>query len=490
MKFLTPLAVIAYLFSDAVVADISGTATITDNDSSSGTVNFLDPFTYTKPAYIDATTYAPIDTTPANTYYVNLSAGSNGTGTCIGSGNPCNSLNSLSGKTTTGGTVVYLKGNGRMDITSGTFAGSTGDHIYIQPWPSDSTPTVLTAAGGCTTTAANRLDSSGWHHILWDGGPDMLLRFVGSGCTGNQNGYDAWFNSDNLVFWRTRFDAANSGGPAVGLAVNEGANTSSVYFINVEVYNANNYYGFYMGGGATCVEASSTVLSDIKILGSIIRQVDGRPIQIEPRDNSSGVVVAWNAIHDVGWGVNTGSISAATNPADACGGTTENVDIFANLGWNLGAGGASLFQSTSTDAGQRVMFNTYWDYAKAAATAQTQSHGITGPTSGTNNGTVEGNIVIDDNGNPAGLEPIHFVGGYVTNDNVCDASPCGSTPVSTTATEGNIFDSIDPNASNFLHPAGAALGNCLVRAGFEIDYLGANRGSVGAATDCGAINEP
>lgn len=177
------LLLLCLLITMPAAADIIATATIINDDVALGcTVNWLEPLSYTEPVCIPVT----VPSSVSNTYWVDLSGG---TGSTCSQASPCDSFADLSGKTTSGGARVHVKGNGRLDITTGTFAGTAGSPIHIQPWPSDPTPTVLTAAAGCGTNNANRLTADGWQHIVFDGGSDMLIRFVGSGCTTNQNGY-------------------------------------------------------------------------------------------------------------------------------------------------------------------------------------------------------------------------------------------------------------------------------------------------------------
>lgn len=464
-----------------VEADIVATATIQNDDSAGCTVNFADTLNYVKPACITPDE-APEST--ANEYWVNLSGGS---GSTCSQASPCDSFADLSGKSTSGGAKVYVKGNGRLDVTSGTFAGTSTDYIHIQPWPADSTPTVLTAAAGCGTGNANQLTASGWRYVLFDGGADMLIRFVGSGCTSSQNGYTAVVNSNDVTLWRVRLDGNDSSGPVLGVATTTSAN--HLRFINSEMYNndsSSSYYGVYAGGGSGC-PGGTNGHQNLEFRNSIFRGIDGRGIQIEPRGASDGVVIDSNAFHGVGYNTNSGisgDASGAVQVADACGVTTGNIRVSNNLMWDLGGGGVLMFQDCLTCY---AVNNTIWDYGNATP-ASLNSHAIVSWTDSTSYDFefVYNNIVLGPG--QGGINPLWRDLGWTSNDNACGSgSSCGSGAIICTA--ASCFDSTS-NTSSFLKPNGAALGSCVVIAGFETDYLGVSRGAAGAATDCGAINEP
>lgn len=459
---------------------LSAEATITNDDTAGCTVNFLDSLSYTKPACI---TPAEVPESTSNTYYIDLTSGA---GSTCSQGSPCDSFTDLSGKSTSGGAVVYVKGNGRIDITTGTFAGTSTNYVHVQPWPSDSTPTVLTAAAGCAIANANQIASTGWQYILFDGGPDMLIRFVGSGCTSSQNGYTAVVNSNNVTFWRVRMDGNDSSGPVLGVATN--ADSDGFRFINSEMYNndsSSSYYGVYTGGGSSC-PGGTNGHNNLEFRNSIFRGIDGRGIQIEPRAASDSVVIDGNAFHGVGYNTNTGisgDASGAVQPAAACEITTTNVKISNNLMWDLGGGGVLMFQDCTSCT---AIGNTIWDYGNATP-ASLNSHGMTSFNEGDDFDEARNNIVLGPG--QGGISPLNRNSEWTTNDNACESgSSCGSGAI--VCTVAGCFDSTSTASSSFLKPNGNALGNCLVISGYETDYLGASRGSVGAATDCGAINEP
>lgn len=464
---------------------LSANATIT-NDDTAGGVNFLDLLSYVKPTFYSVT--EPNEAGVSNKYYVDFTSGS---GTTCSQGSPCADVTVVGGKAGTSGgpVVIYVKGNGYLNLTASQLAGSAGNEIVIKPWPGDSTPTVWTAAGGCNIGNANTIAGSNTHHIIFDGGPDMLIRFKGSGCTSSQNGYTTVVKSNDITLYRVRIDANDSGGPALGPATS--ATTANFRFINSEIYGATRYYGVYTGGGATCDASAgdNTSHTNMEFRNSIFRQIDGRGIQIEPRFGSSGIIIDGNVFHDVGYNRSgTSSISGAVQPADACLPNGQDITdgvVSNNLMWDLGGGGVMMFVDGAT---WEVYNNTIWDYANSSDSPTTNSHGITCSTADSCSPKVKNNIILA----PAqgGLEPIHRMDSNPnTNDNVCESgSACGSGAI--TGTAATIFDSTSTSSSSFLKPNGNALNNCLIQTEAEFDYLLVDRGTVGGATDCGSINEP
>lgn len=462
---------------------IEVTRTIKNDDSAGCTVNFLDSLTYTKPPCYQVS--VPDEASVSNKYYVNFTSGS---GSTCSQGSPCGDISSVGGKAGTSGgpAVIYVKGNGYLNLTASQLAGSSGNEIVVKPWPSDSTPTVLTAQSGCNISNANTIAGANTHHIIFDGGPDMLIRFVGSGCTSSQNGYTLVVKSNNITMWRVRCNANDSGGPCLGPATS--ATTDAFRWINGEIYGATRYYGVYTGGGATCdaVSGGDTSHTNMEFRNSVFRQIDGRGIQIEPRASSSGIIIDSNVFHGIGYNNSgTSSISGAVQPADACLPNGQDITdgvVSNNLMWDLGGGGVMMFVDGAT---WEVYNNTIWDYANQSSPT-TNSHGIACTAAGACSPKVHNNIILAPV--QGGIEALRNGSNMDTNDNLCESGQtCGNNAL--TGTAASAFDSTTDGAS-FLHPSGNALNNCLIKTEAEFDYLGVDRGTVGGATDCGAINEP
>ena len=464
----------------ALLAVVACQSAFAQSSFTAGGVNFADTLGYTKPRFLPLA--VPDEASVTNKYYVNFSGGSGST--CSQSA-PCASLNSVAGKAGTSGgpAYVYVKGNGYLNITSGTLNGAAGKEVVIKPWPGDSTPTVWTAQGGCARTAANTISASGVHHVIIDGGPDMLIRFKGSGCTSDQNGYTVVVASNDVTLYRVRIDAAGSGGPALGPAVGSGTRQSNFKFINSEIYGATRYYGVYAGGGTGCT-AGDTSYTNMEFRNNVFRDIDGRGIQLEPRANSDGAIIDGNAFHNIGYNRSGAqNISSAVQPASSCGGTTDHVVVSNNIAFDLGGGFARVDYGLSAASNFKIINNTVYDYANATP-VELASHAVTASSDGYK-AEVRNNIFLG----PAngGVFALNRSGGFVTSDNLCESGePCGSSAVASTA--ANALVSLSTSSSSFLFPKGAAIGSGLVQSGFQVEYLGKARSAVGSATDVGAVS--
>lgn len=470
-RITSPAATLAPALALALLATQAAHAEYT-----SGGVNWLDALSYTKPRFVPLA--VPDEASVANKYYVDMS---NGSGSTCSESSPCASLNSVSGKPGTNGgpAYIYLRGNGYLNLTSSTLAGSAGNEIVVKPWPNDSTPATMKATSGCNVSDANTIAGSATHHVIFDGGPDMLFRFVGSGCTSNQNGYTLVVRSNDITLYRVRVDANGSAGPALGPATGSGTRLSNFRFINSELYGASRYYGVYTGGGTGC-SAGDTSHTNLEFRNSIFRNIDGRGIQVEPRSNSSGVIIDGNAFHDVGYNRSgSSSISGAVQIANACGGTTTGVVVSNNLMWDLGGGGVLVFVNVSSPSGFEVYNNTIYDYAKASP-ASLNSHAVTCYSDGCK-ADVRNNIILSPKA--SGVNPLNRSSAFSTNKNLCESgTSCGSSSVSGSASTA--FKSTSSSSSSFLFPSGPALDSGSTQPLTTTDYLGKNRSNT---SDVGAI---
>lgn len=350
-------------------------ASVVQAETTTGGVNWLDPVGYTKPAFYPIT--VPTESTVTNKWYVDQTAGG---GTACTQVSPCSTITAVAGKagTTGGPAYIYVKGNGKLSIT-GTLYGSAGNEIVIKPWPGE-TNVVTFNKSGSNTGDANTVSGSGVHHLIFDGGPNLLFSFTGSGST--QNAYVLTINSSDITMYRVRLAGGSAQGPALGIATGTGTTIiNNVRWINSEIYNTPNYYGVYTGGGTSC-SAGDTRHTNLYFINSIFRDICGRGIQIEPRASSNGVWIEGNAFHDGFDGLSCGvSISRAVTPADACGGSLTNTFVRNNLAFELG-GGFMQFVGTNIFADN----NTIYRYGKSSPIT-TGSHGFTGT------GTARNNIV-------------------------------------------------------------------------------------------------
>lgn len=467
-----------------------------------GGYSVLDTDSYQRPAFVALT--VPTEATAPH-YYVNYSTG---TGSTCSQVAPCATLAAVSGKTGVSGgpAYIYVKGNGYLDLTATTLFGAPGSEIVIKPWPGDSTPTVWTANGGCNRGNANTIDNANVHDLIVDGGPSNLISWTGSGCTGNQNGYTTVVTSNNITFYRTRINANNSGGPALGVAAGTGGNlTSNFRFINSELYNAGNYYGVYIGGGAVC-GTDLNYYDHAQFINSIFRQIDGRGIQAEPRGNGYGLTVTGNVFHHIGFDAsgNNGGPSTAVEPAGSCGkgtgtggfnnapndGSTDFILIANNFGYDYGGGmdRVDFTAVTGSATHQQIDYNTVYDYSKAtvcasSGTAVANCHGIAS-FGNTLVAEVKGNIFIKNSGASGTICALSCDkgGAFVTSKNLCDTSGgnCGSTSITGTAAATFYTTTLGLNYLWITTTSGAtAAGTNLFSEGITIDFLGLARPSTG-----------
>ena len=174
-----------------IAVSLFGLSNFSQAATTTGGVNWLDPLGYEKPQFVPIT--VPDEASCPNKYYVDQQSGS---GSICSESSPCNWAG-ISGKSgTTGGPAyIYLKGNARLNL-SGTLYGSVGNEIVIKPWPESSVSVVMQSSAGSNYINANMIKSSNVHHLVIDGGPDMLFRFIGLGSSQDQNNYDLVVSSN------------------------------------------------------------------------------------------------------------------------------------------------------------------------------------------------------------------------------------------------------------------------------------------------------
>ena len=473
MKNLTRFVIVSALFAAGSLPPLNSASAAT----TTGGVNWLDPLGYTKPAFFPLTVPAV-----SNEYYINFSGGS---GTICSQVSPCGSLVSLSGKAGMNGgpAYVYVKGTTTQLSFPATFAGGVGSEIVVKPWPGDSTVTTINAAGGGSFNDAVTIAGSGVHHVIFDGGPDMLIRFVGSGVTSCQNAYTVVVKSNDVTLYRVRVNANGSCGPALGPGNGSGTVTGNFRFINSELYGASRYYGVYVGGGTGCA-AGDTSFTNMEFRNSIFRDIDGRGIQIEPRADSSGLIIDGNAFHHIGANSSGNmNVSHAVALANACGGDVSSVRVSNNIGFTLSGGFVGF------DYPSLIANNTVFDYANSGTPPTLSFHAITSTTDG-QLGTVRNNILIDNSG-ASGINPTNRSSGWTASNNLCGtpASPCAGTSVQT-GTAAATFLSSSTTSADFLKPlnTGSAINNGanLYGSGITTDYLGSVRPAIGVF-EIGAI---
>jgi hypothetical protein len=421
---------------DARATDAAATDTATPDggSASDGGVHWLDPLGYTKPAFLPVA--VPDEATCPNRYWVDQAAGSGSACTATA---PCGWAG-LAGKpgTTGGPAYVYLRGDARLEL-SATLFGAAGAEVVIVPWPGSHDVVTMASQGSNSRAGANTIAGNNVHHIVMDGGPDLLFSFAGRGPSTDQNNYTLIISSSNVTVARTRIHAGDGYGPTLGVATGSGSNVHDITWVNNEMYDSTHYYGVYTGGGTGCA-AGDTSHQRVRFLNNVFRDICGRGIQIEPRASAEDTYVIGNVFHHVGYGECLGQVSAAVQPADACSGTIRGIHVENNLMFDLGGGGVTLvgdFQDVS------ILQNTIFDFARSTPLS-TSSHGI-GCYSDGCHGIVRNNIVVQVTA--PDIDPLNRASGLTTQNNLCDHGCGGASQSGTAAT---VFASTDPHSPLFL----------------------------------------
>ena len=441
------------------------------------TVHWLDTLGYAKPSAVRVN--LPSETATSNKYWVDMNGGSGST--CSQSA-PCKSLDNVIGKpgTTGGPAIIYLKGTGQMSWFEDRIYGSgdadcrttsCANWILIRTWPAGS-PGCSTECTA-TITGNSNLNSANAHHIAWDGGADLKIRFQSDG-----NGtYANNINSNYHIVYRTQTYCSGSGNRVMGWQVGSTTAASHVYFINNEFYGCDKtgdqasavYVGPGAGGG----------YNDFVLQNNIIRGFYGECVEINPRVTSSGLYIGGNVMYNCGRGTCNGSwlCRPGITVSVQSGGGNNNTVIENNLLWSFGS--SCIWDRGGGSPAPQIRNNTCYDFGNDNGTSP-NPEGIAGY-GGTGSAVVRNNIVFSGNGTKA------FNGTYggATNNACASGENCGSSGVSWTA---GSWLSTDPASANFLKisasspakDAGASI------TAVRVDLTGAARPADGAY-DIGAF---
>lgn len=446
-------------------------------------VNWLDPLAYRKPVPIAIN--EPDETTVTNKYWINLSGGS---GTTCSQASPCGDMDSVLGKAGIAGgpAIIYVKGTASYSWFNDTVHGS-GDAdcrvtactnwILVKPWPAG-TPGCVTECAGIFGGNSN-MNSANVGHIIFDGGPNLNLKFNSNGSTAQYVNHINGGASYVIIYRTQMFCTGNN--QQLGWAVGDTAISDHVWFINNEFYGCSTtgdqiatiYAGPGGGGGYT----------NLYILNNVMRDMYGECIEINPRATSGPLTITGNAIHNCGFG--TCSTAWNCRPGITVGnqgpGTGNNSTILANnLIWNVGSG--CIWNRGDGTPAALIYNNTCYDYGKGNSTVggDPQPQGITG-FSNNGKGTVANNIIYAPNGTaPFDSSPM------TETNNIC-AAACGtSSQVYNTSTT---LASTTENSANFLLLGASSIAidhGANGAAATSMDYRAASR-PVGSAYDIGAF---
>jgi hypothetical protein len=438
-------------------------------------VNWLDPLAYAKPAPVFIN--KPNEATVTNKYWIDLSGGSGGT---CSQAAPCGDFDSVLGKpgTTGGPAIIYVKGTGPMSWFNDTIYGSgnadcrtssCASWILIRTWPAGSPG----CAAECTATITgnSNLNSSNVNHIMWDGGPDLKIRFH-SNVAGT---YAQNINSSWHIVYRTQTYC--SAAKTLGFQVGATTVADHVYFINNEFHSclgtgdqaSSIYWGPGNGGGYT----------NALIQGNIIREWGGEGIEVNPRVTSNGMQIIGNVLRD------NGSVTCGT--AWKCrphivmsvqsGGGNNNTFIANNVMWNSWSG--CIWNRGGGSPAAIIVNNTCYNY-NLYGVENDNNPNPEGIHDGGTSTVVRNNIIYASNGtNP-------FDTAYTASHNVCGSGKsCGSSPQAWSAAG---FVSTSPSVAGFLQPSQSSMAydKGTVVASVTTDFSGRSR-PAGGAYDIGAF---
>lgn len=362
----------------------------------SAQVNWLDPLGYEKPRPV--TLNKPSEASVANKYWIDLSSGS---GSTCSQSSPCRSFDDVLGKPGTNGgpAIIYVKGTGGMSWFQDNIRGS-GDAdcrvtrcdswILIRTWPAGS-PGCSSECTATITGNSNMSSPNGVGYIMFDGGPDLKIRFDSNAGGGT---YANHIIAHDVIVYRTQMYCTGAN-RQLGWSVGDTSVASDIYFINNEFYGCANtgdqasavYVGPGSGGG----------YSNFVFQNNIVRDFFGEGLEVNPRVTSSGATIIGNAFHNIGKG--TCSTSWQCRPAIVMsiqsGGGNNSTLIANNLMWDLGSG--CVWDRGGGSPRALIANNTCYDYGKGSDGGGPNPEGISGY-SDSGSATVRNNIIVAPNG--------------------------------------------------------------------------------------------
>jgi hypothetical protein len=469
---------------DAAANTTTSTAiTVTVSNSVGGggtqTVNWLDPLGYRKPQPVALN--EPNEATVANKYWIDLSSGS---GSTCSQGSPCASFDDVLGKpgTVGGPAVIYVKGTGGLSWFNDTINGAgnvdcrtaaCSNWILVRTWPAGSPGCSIE----CTATISgnsNMNSPSGVHHIMFDGGPDLKIRFNSNG---GSSTYANHIIASYITVYRTQTFCTGAN-QQLGWAVGDTSVADHVSFINNEFYGCSAtgdqasavYLGPGAGGGYT----------NFLFQNNIVRDFFGEGLELNPRVTSSNATIVGNAIHGVGKGTcaTAWNCRTAITVAVQSGGGNNSTVIANNLMWDTGS--SCVWDRGGGSPASAIYNNTCYDFGKGTGAGDPNPEGISSY-SNSGNATIRNNIIFA----PNGTAP--FDGSsFVASNNICaSCKSCGS---SSQVWSANTVLSTDPNSISFLQSGASseARNTGFAVASVSTNYWGGVRPQEGAY-DIGAF---
>lgn len=437
-------------------------------------VNWLDSANYQKPAPLVVT--EPTGVT--NNWYVDLASGS---GTACTQGSPCawSQVTSMAGVNTGGPANIYIKGSGGLSDIA--IVGGSGTEVVVRAWDDNTTATIT----GRNNWSANKK----W--LIFDGGPNMQIRFVNSGA--NQFDPSIYFNGTStththVTFYRTRWQVTNSGD-----WVSSFGGWDTLNFINSEFYatgatDTSNQHHMYLSG---CT--GSQTLTGLNVQNSIFYNTPGEAIELRIVNGSSfnNAVFSGNVFHDLGSGTcgaswncrSTITFSLDSSGCTSSGSFGNNISVVNNLMWNIGENCVRAWDNPTT-----TKFYNNTCYQWGVGTGGSGIYGSAAFADFSFDSAVPGdfqNNLLYATGTYGGTSKSAFPGGAsMGNNNACmSGTSCGtSSQVSSSGT----FQSLSTSSRGFLKPMGGSspIGHGATLSGVSPDYMGRART---APYDIGAI---
>jgi hypothetical protein len=395
------LARVSTAASLALIGIVGVTHLAFASDQTTGGVNWLDPLSYTKPAFYPLT----LPTPGANKYWVDLGVGS---GTACTSSAPC-SWAGAQGKPGThgdgGGAYIYIRNSGA--IGSPTLYGTAGNEVVIKPWD-DNTQATITGRNNWT---------SRMQYVVFDGGPNLRIKFNN---TANQQ-FDpsVYFNASSagtqshITFYRTQWTVPGMGENIAQWGIVDNLNIINSEFQSGSSSDGSNQHHIYFSGASNFGTSAHIYLRN-----NIFRDTPGEQVEFRMFQDMDDVIIDGNVFHNVGKGTcssSTWKCRPAITVASS-GATVTNLQISNNLIWDLGEGAVRMWTGSPF-----VYNNTIWQWGQGSpANSGWGQWAFYGPGPNDGSGTLRNNIIYGTGTTKNGYALVPFDNSSFTkSNNVC-----------------------------------------------------------------------
>jgi hypothetical protein len=347
--------------------------------------------------------------------------------------------------------------------------------VVIKPWD-DSTTATITGRNNWTTQH---------QYVIWDGGPNMRIRFINS--TGGQFDPSVYLNGNgtlhsDITFYRTLWQVTGD-----GLWVMQWGRVQNLRFINSEFHAtgasvSGGQHHIYLSGASNFGSSSG-----IYFLNNIIRDTPGESIEFRLFQTFSDVFIEGNAFHDIGRGTCTTNWkcrSAITFSADGGGTFSGTVRVANNLIWDTGE---NCIRTWDNPASTQFYNNTCYNWGSGPTGNTKYTSAAFANYAFTSNppGDFRNNIIYATGSDPNGNVKTPFPNNAsVDSFNGCSSTTnCGSSKQTVSASS---FISLNENSPDFLRLVDGSnlIGSGTSLSVVSVDYLGSLR----VGWDIGAIS--